>query len=108
MEALASLFPFAIIILVFWFLLIRPQRRRAQEMAQLQGSVEVGSEVMLASGLYGTVSMLDPDQPDLAWVEVAPGMTVKVARQAIVRVIVPDNASADGPDGPDGPDPREA
>ena len=101
MEALASLFPFAIIILVFWFLLIRPQRRRAQEMAQLQSSVEVGSEVMLASGLYGTVSMLDPDQPDLAWFEVAPGMTVKVARQAIVRVIVPENVISDGPDGPD-------
>jgi len=97
-EALASLFPFLIIIVVFWFLLIRPQRRRAQEMAQLQGSLEVGSEVMLASGLYGTVSLLDPDQPDLAWVEVAPGTTVKVARQAIVRVIAPENPIADGPD----------
>ncbi|MDP9822821.1 preprotein translocase subunit YajC [Nocardioides massiliensis] len=98
MEALASLFPFLLIIVVFWFLLIRPQRRRAQEMAQLQNTVEVGSEVMLASGLYGTVSLLDADQPDLAWVEVAPGTTVKVARQAIVRVVTPENPIIDGPD----------
>jgi len=88
-EALASLFPFLLIFVVFWFLLIRPQRRRAQEMAQLQSSLEIGSEVMLASGLYGTVTVLDEEQPDVAWVELAPGTTVKVARQAIVRTLSP-------------------
>lgn len=105
MEALASLFPFAIIILVFWFVLIRPQRKRAQEMQSLQSSLSVGSEVMLASGFFGRVTRLDEHEPDVAWIEIAPATEVKVARQAVVRVLdgaedpgAAGNGLAPGPD----------
>lgn len=75
---------FLLIAVVFWMMLIRPQRRRQAELRQTQNSVEYGTEVMLGSGIYGRVVGLDDDTVNL---EVSPGTSIKVARAAIVRVV---------------------
>lgn len=90
---LAGILPLVLIVLAFWFLVIRPSRKRQQETARVQSSVEVGSEVMLGSGIFGTVVAVADDTLQL---EVAPGTVVKVARQAVVRV-VDDPAPAQDP-----------
>lgn len=106
MKDLAGFLPFVLIALVFWFLIVRPQRRRQQELASTQSALGVGTEVMLGSGIYGTVASVEDDTLHL---QVAPGTTVKVARQAVVKVI--DRSEAPGvptdPDmGPTDPDER--
>lgn len=83
-QDLAGILPLVLIVLAFWFLVIRPSRRRQQEMARTQASVQVGSEVMLGSGIYGrVVSVAD----DVLQLEISPGTTMRVARQAVVRVV---------------------
>jgi preprotein translocase subunit YajC len=72
------------IALLFWLVLIRPQARRQRELAHMQSTLEVGDEVMLASGVYGTVRGLDED---VAQVEIADGVTIKVARGAVGQVV---------------------
>lgn len=96
-ETLGTLFPLLLIVLAFWFLVIRPARKRQQEMSRIQGSVHVGAEVMLGSGIFGTVvSVAD----ETLMLRVASGTEIKVARQAVVRVI-DDGSPASGPtDGP--------
>ena len=95
MNNLASLIPLVLILLVFWFLIIRPQRRRQQQLSSTQSSLGVGSEVMLTSGIFGRVSSLEDETVQL---EIAPGTTVKVARQAVVRVVEPQpDELTDGP-----------
>ena len=84
MEGLAGLLPFVLIALVFWFLIVRPQRRRQQELSATQSSLGPGAEVMLGSGIYGTVVSLDDETLQL---ELSPGTTVKVARQAVIKVL---------------------
>lgn len=84
MKDLAGFLPFVLIALVFWFLIVRPQRRRQQELASTQSSLGPGAEVMLGSGIFGTVTSLDEETLQI---ELAPGTVVKVARQAVVRVI---------------------
>lgn len=84
MNDWASLLPFVLIVLVFWFLVVRPARRQQQKLAATQSAVSVGSEVMLGSGIYGTVSSVGDETLQL---EIAPGTSVKVARQAVVRVL---------------------
>ena len=110
MKDLAGFLPFVLIALVFWFLIVRPQRRRQHELASTQSALGVGTEVMLGSGIYGTVASVEDDTLHL---QVAPGTIVKVARQAVVKVI--DRADAPGepwteptdPDaGPTDPDER--
>ena len=88
MEQLSGILPLVLIVLVFWFLVIRPARKKQQEASRIQASVDVGSEVMLSSGLFGTVvSVAD----DTLLLEVSPGTSIKVARQAVLRVIEPSD-----------------
>ncbi|MGZ4437768.1 MAG: preprotein translocase subunit YajC [Nocardioidaceae bacterium] len=89
MNGLGSILPFVLIALVFWLLIVRPQRRRQQELKNTQSSIGPGTEVMLGSGIFGTVVSVDEETLSL---EVAPGTVVKVAKQAVIRVIAPEVA----------------
>lgn len=100
-STLVTFLPFVLIALVFWFLVIRPARKRQQEMSSVQSSVAVGARVMLGSGIFGTVVGLADDTVQL---EVAPGTSITVARQAVVRVVEAPFGQ-DGPDANPGPEP---
>jgi len=90
-----SFLPFVLIVVVFWFLVIRPARRQQQKLAATQAGVAVGSEVMMGSGIFGTVVSLEEETLRL---EVAPGTVMKVARQAVVRVVEsPHQSETDRP-----------
>ncbi|MGZ4450723.1 MAG: preprotein translocase subunit YajC [Nocardioides sp.] len=86
MPELASLLPFVAVALLFWLLFIRPQGRRQRELAAMQGSLKVGDEVMLTSGIFGTLRETDEDH---VRVEIAEGVTIKVARGAVGTVAHP-------------------
>jgi len=91
-QDLAGLLPLVVLALLFWFLLVRPQSRRRRELVHMQSTLEVGDAVMLASGIYATVRRLEDD---VAWVEIAEGVTVKVARGAVGEVVREQAAPAD-------------
>ena len=94
MKELGSFLPFVAIALVFWLFIVRPQRRRQQEIASTQSSLGPGTEVMLGSGIFGTVVSVDQETLVL---EVAPGTHLKVAKQAVIRVIVPETPTTSTP-----------
>jgi preprotein translocase subunit YajC len=87
-NGLAGLVPFALIAVVFWLLLIRPQRRRQLELASTQRGVEVGDEVVLGAGIVGRISSTEDEY---LRIEVDEGVHLKVARQAVVRVLHPED-----------------
>ncbi len=87
MNGLAGLAPFVLIAVVFWLLLIRPQRRRQMELMATQRGVEIGDEVLLGAGIVGRVAATEDEYLRL---EVDPGVHLKVARQAVVRVLRPE------------------
>ena len=84
MQDLAALLPFLAIAVIFWLLAIRPQQRRAREVQAMQQALGVGDDVMLTSGVYGTLTEIDEET---VRVEIAPGVTIKVARGAVGRRI---------------------
>ena len=86
MNDLAALLPLVAILALFYFIGIRPQQRRAKEVAALQRSIEVGQRVMMSSGIYGTVTSIDDDTATL---EIAPGTRIEIARAAIAKVDAP-------------------
>ncbi|WP_051706496.1 preprotein translocase subunit YajC [Nocardioides aequoreus] len=69
-------------LVVFWFLLLRPARNQQKQARQLQAELTVGQEIVLNSGIFGTIRGLGDQQ---AQIEIAPGTVVTVARQAVVR-----------------------
>ena len=73
-----------VLLAVFWFMLIRPQRRRQLESQRLLNSLAVGKEIVTAGGLYGTITALDDDE---ARVEIADGIEVRIAKRAIAGVL---------------------
>ncbi len=95
MEALAQVLPFLLIVVVFYFLLIRPQRRRQMQLLETQRGIGVGEEVMLGAGIVGRVAAADDDYLQL---EISPGVRMKVARQAVVRVLREEHAADAGVD----------
>lgn len=86
MPELASLLPLVGIALLFWLLVIRPASRRSKELSRMQSSLEVGDEVMLTSGVFGT---LRDKQEDHVLVEIAEGVTIKVAIGAVGQLAQP-------------------
>ena len=97
-ETLVSLLPLVGIALLFWLLIIRPASRRARDQARMQASLRIGDEVMLTSGIYGTLRELGDDH---LLVEVSEGVLPRVARGAVgsvVRTVEPDTGAASGPD----------
>ncbi len=84
MQELASLLPIVGIALLFWLLIIRPQSKRQRAVRQMQSALQVGQEVMLASGMFGTIEQINDDSLDL---RIADGVTVKVATGAVANVV---------------------
>ncbi|MDQ1702384.1 MAG: preprotein translocase subunit YajC [Frankiaceae bacterium] len=84
---LGSYIIFPVILLAMYFLMIRPQRARAQRMKALQSSVNVGSEVITTAGVYGRIVAENED--DTVLLEIAPGVPIRIARAAIARPIDP-------------------
>ncbi len=75
---------------IFYFMMIRPQKRQRQAQQALVNSVEDGDEVMTAAGIFGTVTELDEDE-NTFMLEVAPGVKIKMVRDAIRTRLVEDD-----------------
>ncbi len=88
---------------VLWFVMIRPQRAKAQQQQRMLGAVEAGDEILTVGGIYGIVQELEPDEDggDLI-VEIADGIHVRVARKALAAVVKPDDEDDDDEDDEEG------
>lgn len=83
----AGLLPFVLIAVVFWLLLIRPQRRRQMDLMATQRGIAVGDEVVLGAGIVGRVAQAGDEYISL---EVDSGVHLRVSRQSVVRVLRPE------------------
>jgi preprotein translocase subunit YajC len=94
-----------VLLAIMWVLVVRPQKRRQLQQAQLLSNLEEGDEVLTAGGIYGVVRSVEEDA---LLVEVAPGTSVRVARRAIAGKVDPEpEAAADEPDAADDGDLRD-
>lgn len=83
-NPLMSLLPLVILFIVFWFLLLRPQMKRAKEHRELLGKLQKGDEVVTSGGMAGRIEDLSES---FVTVEIADRVSVKVQRGAITAVL---------------------
>ena len=76
-----------------YFLLIRPQRKRAREAKELQSALAEGDHVLLNSGIYGYISQIEEDKPYI-WFEANTGVEFRINRSAVAGK-TPDPAKPD-------------
>ncbi len=81
---LMTFLPMIAIFVVFYFLLIRPQQKRAKETRAMLEALQKGDEVVTAGGLVGKIAKLT-DQ--YAAVEIAPNVEISVQRSAIAQLL---------------------
>jgi preprotein translocase subunit YajC len=78
----------AVLVVLFYVLIMRPQRNRQRKASQTQNQVMPGQRVRTTAGIYGTV--ISGDDRDVV-VEIAPGVQVTMLRRAIMDVVPEDD-----------------
>jgi len=86
---------FALLAVAFFFLIVRPQRRQLAARRALIQAVEVGDEIITAGGIYGIVLSIEDDTLQL---EIAPGVVLTLAREAVARRKADDVPPSPAPD----------
>src|SRR5438309_3644924 len=81
-----------VLLVLMWFLLIRPQRRRQAESQRMMEQLEVGKEIVTAGGLYGTVTAVDEGE---LRVEIAEGVDVRIAKRAVAGIVSDEEEEPD-------------
>jgi len=66
--------------LVMYFLMIRPQRRRMRQQAEMQSAIGVGDEVITTSGVYGFITGVEDDK---FWLEIDDDVQIRIAKAAV-------------------------
>jgi len=77
-SSLVSLALPVLMIVGFYFLLIRPQRSRQRAQQALLSALEVGDDIMTSGGIFGTIVEMDEDE-GVVTVEIAPGTRVRTS-----------------------------
>lgn len=80
---LINLAPFALILVVFYFLLVRPQQERARQVEEMLAGLRVNDEIVTNGGLHGRIVRV---QDKVLTVELGPKLLVKLDRAAVAEV----------------------
>ena len=73
---------------VMYFLMIRPQQKRAKQHQEMQSGLSVGDRVLLTSGMFGNVTYVGERQ---MIIELAPGVEVTVLKGNVARKVLPED-----------------
>jgi preprotein translocase subunit YajC len=89
-SGLGSIWPMLIFLVVifamFYFVMIRPQRKRQKEQQAMMASLQRGDKVMTIGGIYGTIDSVSEESFVL---KVEGGTTIRVARSAVNKIKEP-------------------
>jgi len=91
-NALIQFLPLILIFVVFYFLLIRPQQRKAKDHKTVLDALRRGDRVVTGGGIIGTVARVD--NPEEVSVDIADNVRVRVLRSTITSVLAKPDAAA--------------
>src|SRR4051812_50109004 len=98
---MAALLPILLLIVLMYFMLIRPQQKRMRAQQALLSAVQEGDEVLTTAGVYGFITAMEGD---IVWGEIAEGGGGRVAQGAIAPRVDPTATPTQAP-GDDAPAP---
>jgi len=80
-SALVQLLPFALVLGIFYFIILLPMKRRQQKVADFLAGLKEGDKVVTSGGIYGTITKINEQALQL---QIAERVRVDVSRNAIV------------------------
>jgi preprotein translocase subunit YajC len=82
--SLVGMLPFVFIFIIFYYMMIRPQRRRQQEQVRLISALKTGDRVVTGSGIHGLISNVKETTVIL---KVADNVKIEIEKSAVVNVV---------------------
>lgn len=76
-----QLLPFALVLAIFYFIILRPMRRKQKKVDEFLGSLKVGDRVVTTSGIYGSITKLHDKSVQL---QIADKVRIEVAKAAVI------------------------
>ncbi len=92
MEVLVSLIPWILIFGVFWFFLIRPQKKQQKQHQQMLDDLEVGDKVVTAGGIKGKIIKLKDESVRL---RISTDVDIDLMKNSISRLIEDENGGSE-------------
>jgi preprotein translocase subunit YajC len=80
-SPLVQLLPFALVLAIFYFIILLPMKRRQRKVQEFLAALKVGDRVVTSGGMYGSITKLNEQSVQL---QVAQNVRVEVSRAAIV------------------------
>jgi preprotein translocase subunit YajC len=80
-SALVQLLPFALVLAIFYFIILLPMKRRQQKVADFLAALKVDDKVVTSGGIYGTITRVNDQSLQL---QIAERVRIEVSRNAIV------------------------
>ena len=87
-SSLVQFAPLLVIVVIFYFLLIRPQQTQAKALKAKLGALKRGDKIVTAGGVVGLVKKATDGSNEID-VEIAPNVTVSVVRSTVTTVLAP-------------------
>jgi len=89
---LTSFIPMILILVVFYFLLLRPQMKKQKELSNMVTSLKVGDKVVAAGGMIGIITKIEDD---VVHIETSKDVIMKVVKQSVTDKLNKDNSKAE-------------
>ncbi|AKS42483.1 preprotein translocase subunit YajC [Wenzhouxiangella marina] len=90
---LASLIPLILIVVIFWFLLIRPQMKRNKQHREMVSALSAGDEIITSGGMLGKITHVGDS---FVTVKLADSVEIKVQKHAVAQVVPKGTIDAAG------------
>lgn len=83
-QVFVQIFPFILMILIFYFLLIKPQQKQMKEREEMLNALKVGDKVLTVGGIIGIITSINDNEIEL---EISKNVKVKAVRTSVTSVI---------------------
>jgi preprotein translocase subunit YajC len=80
-SPLVQLIPFALVLAIFYFVILMPMKKRQKKIQEFLVALKVGDKVVTSGGIYGSIAKLGEDSIQL---QIAPNVRVDVSKAAVV------------------------
>lgn len=90
-NPLMLLFPYALVFLIIWFMIFRPQRKRQKEMDEMMNNLKIHDQIITTGGIYGTIVNIKKEKNIVVIrVDETTNAKIEIQRSSIAGVIKQD------------------
>jgi preprotein translocase subunit YajC len=83
-NLLTALFPFILVLVIFWLIIVLPQQRRQKRHMQMVESLKPGDRIITSGGIFGTIMGVYPDRIEL---KIAANVKIDITKNAVAVIL---------------------